>query len=78
MMRSIATVAIGALITALSLFLLSLVYPKLFALFGMFFVTACIILGLAVLAAFPKIAREIWLAFVEYMAERNKQKEEEA
>ena len=80
MRKNIATIAVGAFMTALSLFLLSIVYPRLFALFGLLFVTASIVLGLTVLAAFPKVAGQIWRAFIEYMAERGekKKKEEEA
>ena len=62
MRRSLVSIAIGALLTSLSLFLLALAYPKLFALFGLLSVTACIILGLSLIAALPKIPELIYKA----------------
>ena len=68
----------GALTSTISLLLLAIAYRPLFALFGLMFVTACIILGLSLLAAFPKLVKEIWHAFVEYMAEREEKEEGES
>ena len=55
MRKSLPSIAVGALLTSISLFLLALAYPRLFALFGLLFVTACIILGLSLIAAVPKV-----------------------
>lgn len=55
MRKSLVSIAMGALMTALSLFLLALAYPKLFSLFGLLSVTAFIILGLSLLAAVPEL-----------------------
>jgi len=54
MRKSLPSIAVGALLTSISLFLLALAYPRLFPLFGLLFVTACIILGLSLIAAIPK------------------------
>ena len=60
MRKSIFSIAVGAFVTSVSLFLLSLAYPRLFALFGLLFVTACIILGLSIIAALPKVPATIY------------------
>jgi len=60
MRKSIASIAAGALITTLALFLLSIAYPQLFALFGLLFVTSCIILGLSLIVALPKAPAKIY------------------
>ena len=62
MRKSFPSIAAGALLTSLSLFLLALVYPRLFALFGLLFVTSCIILGLSIIAAVPKVPELIYKA----------------
>lgn len=62
MRKSLASIAIGAFITSLSLFLLALAYPKLFALLGLLFVTACIILGLSIIAVMQKAPGLIYKA----------------
>ena len=62
MRKSISSIAMGAFITSISLFLLALAYPKLFALFGILFVTACIIFGLSLLAETPKVPELIYEA----------------
>ena len=62
MRKSLLSIATGALITSFSLFLLALAYPKLFSLFGLLFVTACIILGLSLIAAIPKAPELIYKA----------------
>ena len=54
MRKSIASIAAGAFITTFSLFLLVIAFPQLFALFGLLFVTSCIILGLSLIAALPR------------------------
>ena len=59
MRKSIFSIAVGAFITSVSLFLLSLAYPRLIALFGLLFLTACIILGLSIIAAIPKVPAKI-------------------
>lgn len=60
MRKSIASIAAGALMTALSLFLLFIAYPQLFALFGLLFITSCIILGLSLMAVLPKVPAKIY------------------
>ena len=62
MRKSLPSIAVGALLTSISLFLLALAYPKLFPLFGLLFVTACIILGLSLIAAIPKALELIYKA----------------
>ena len=62
MRKSLPSIAIGALLTSISLFLLALAYPRLFPLFGLLFVTACIILGLSLIAAVPKVPGLIYKA----------------
>jgi hypothetical protein len=62
MRKSLPSIAVGALLSSISLFLLALVYPRLFALFGLLFVTACIILGLSLIAAVPKVPELIYRA----------------
>ena len=60
MRKSLPSIAVGALLTSISLFLLALAYPKLFPLFGLLFVTSCIILGLSLIAAVPKVPELIY------------------
>lgn len=62
MRKSLPSIATGALIASISLFLLALAYPRLFALFGLLFVTACIILGLSLIAAVPKVPELLYRA----------------
>jgi uncharacterized paraquat-inducible protein A len=62
MRKSLPSIAVGALFTSISLFLLALAYPRLFALFGLLFVTAYIILGLSLIAAVPKVPELIYRA----------------
>ena len=60
MRKSLPSIAVGAILASISLFLLALAYPRLFALFGLLFVTACIILGLSLIAAVPKVPELIY------------------
>ena len=62
MRKSLPSIAVGALLTSISLFLLALAYPRLFALFGLLFVTACVILGLSLIAAVPKVPELLYRA----------------
>jgi len=54
MRKNLVSKIAGIVITAISLFLLTLIYPRLFALFGLLFVTACVILGLSLIASIPR------------------------
>lgn len=54
MKRSLISIAAGAFLSAVSLFFLALVYPRLLALFGLLLVTACVVLALSLIAAIPK------------------------
>jgi len=54
MKNSLVSIAVGAFMTAISLFLLAIAYPKLFALLGLLLVTACIVFGLSLIGAIPK------------------------
>ena len=60
MRKSISQIAINAFIASLSLFLFALAYPKLLAVFGLLFVTACIILGVSLIAALPRTPELIY------------------
>ena len=62
MRKSLPSIAVGAILTSISLFLLALAYPRLFALFGLLFVTSCIILGLSLIAAIPKVPELLYRA----------------
>jgi uncharacterized paraquat-inducible protein A len=62
MRKSLPSIAVGALLTSISLFLLALAYPRLFPLLGLLFVTACIILGLSLIAAIPKASELLYRA----------------
>jgi len=63
MRKNMSSIATGAFITTISLFLLTLAYPRLFALFGLLFVTACIVLGLSMIASIPKAVELVYEAF---------------
>lgn len=63
MRKSLLPIAVGAITTAISLFLLALAYPRLFALFGLLSVSACIILGLSMIASIPKAVELAYEAF---------------
>lgn len=54
MKKGLVSITTGAFLTAISLFLLALAYPKLFALFGLLFVTTCVIVGLSLMATIPR------------------------
>jgi len=62
MKKSLFSIAAGALLTSISLFLLAVAYPMLFPLFGLLSVTACIILGLSLIADIPKVPKLIYKA----------------
>ena len=53
---------IGALMSSISLFLLAVAYPRLFPLFGLLFVTSCIILGLSLIAVISRVPELIYKA----------------
>jgi hypothetical protein len=52
--RSLISFAVGAFLSALSLFFLTLAYPLLLTLVGLLLVTACVVLALSLIAAIPK------------------------
>ena len=60
MRKSLPSIAIGAFLASISLFLLALAYPRLFALFGLLFVTSCIILWLSLIDVVPKVPELIY------------------
>lgn len=53
--NSLLTITIGAIITTVALFMFSLAYPQMFALFSLLFVFSMIIIGLSLLAYVPRI-----------------------